>query len=86
MSGILIRKLDDGYLVTDQRGPRVWEGAAVTMADAETLARHRANPWTATPPPCLPASGYDEPHPLAAVQYAQATGDAECVGGICSVD
>lgn len=103
MSGILIRKLDDGFLVTDQRGPKVWEGAAVSLVDAENMARHRVHPWTAAPPPgpCLPTSGYNELHPspadsgqehaqgghhLAAVQYAQATGDAECIGGICSLD
>lgn len=84
---ISIRKLDDGYLVTDHRGPQAWEGAAVTLADAEALARHRVNPRGPSPPPtCLPTSGYDEPHPLAALQFSQATDGAECVGGVCSID
>lgn len=111
---IRIRKLDDGYLVTDDRGPRVWEGAATTEADAKIMAAHREKPWTAAPPPgtvvLAPsagtyngATGYGgyaeaqpvtppeacavvQPHPLAAAQFDQATGDASCVGGFCAVD
>lgn len=84
---IRIRKLDEGYLVTDDSGPRTWEGAAVSQADAEVMARYRAQPWTAPPPPCLSNSGYAEPvHPLAAAQFDQATGDAACVGGVCTAD
>lgn len=92
---IRIRKLDDGYLVTDSRGPQVWEGAAVSMADAEVMANNRLAPRLPSPPPgaptpavCLPTSGYaePEPHPLAAAQYDQATGGAPCVGGVCALD
>jgi hypothetical protein len=85
---IRIETLDDGYLVVDTRGPRTWRGSAVTKADAELMAENRLNPRLPSPPPgpCLATSGYDEPHPLAAVQYAQATGDADCIGGICSLD
>lgn len=87
---IRIRKLDDGYLVTDDRGPRAWEGAAVSLADAEVMAQHRLSPRLPSPPPCGAGvkenSGYAEPHPLAALQFEQATDGAECVGGICSAD
>lgn len=86
---IRIRKLDDGYLVSDDSGPRLWEGAAVSLADAETMARHRSNPWTAAAPPrCLENSGYAEAvHPLAERQFEQATGgNPNCVGSLCSAD
>jgi hypothetical protein len=88
---IRIRKLDDGYLVEDSRGARVWEGAAVTMADAQALADNRLNPRGPSAPPTGGAvkenSGYAELHPLAQIQIAQANGDdAPCVGGICSLD
>lgn len=85
---IRIRKLDDGYLVTDDSGARVWEGAAVSLGDAEVMARHRAAPWTAAPPPCLENSGYAESvHPLADRQFEQATGEiGPCVGSLCGSD
>lgn len=85
---IRIETLDDGYLVVDTRGPRTWRGAAVTMADAEVMAENRLNPRLPAPPPgpCLASSGYAEAHPLAQAQFDQATGDAPCVGGVCSLD
>lgn len=89
MTGIRIEVLDDGYLVEDKRGPRTWRGAAVTMADAEALAANRLHPRGPSAPPRKVVhenSGYAEPHPLAALQYDQAVGDAECVGGVCSID
>lgn len=90
MTGIRIEVLDDGYLVEDTRGPRTWRGAAVTMADAQALADHRVNPRGPSAPPrqasSMENSGYAEPHPLAALQFAQATDGAECVGGVCSAD
>lgn len=93
MTGIRIEVLDDGYLVVDARGPQTWRAAAVTLADAEALARHRASPRIPSPPPgrCLENSGYAESfdppeHPRAALQYAQATEDTPCIGGVCSMD
>ena len=85
---IRIEPLDDGYLVVDTRGPRTWRAAAVTMADAEALAQHRVSPRGPEPPPgaIKSNSGYDEPPPLAAIQYAQAVCDADCVAGTCSID
>jgi hypothetical protein len=90
---IRIRKLDDGYLVTDSRGPQVWEGAAVSKADAEVMAENRLAPRLPAPPPgrngVTDHGGYAEaqpPHPLAAAQFDQATGDASCVGGVCTMD
>lgn len=59
--GIRIRRLDDGYLVTDDGGLIVWEAAAVTLADAEALARNRVHPRAPSAPPrCMPTSGYAE--------------------------
>jgi hypothetical protein len=86
---IRIRKLDDGYLVTDDRGDRIWEAAAVTMADAQALADNRLSPRGPSAPPRKVVhenSGYAEPPPMAALQYAQATGDEACIAGLCSVD
>jgi hypothetical protein len=63
---IRIRRLDDGYLIVDDRNGHVWEGAAVTLADAEQLARHRMAPAIPPPPPtCMATSGYDETMPPA---------------------
>lgn len=45
---IRIRKLTEGYLVSDDTG---WEAAAVTLTDAESLARHRVHPRVPSPPP-----------------------------------
>lgn len=86
---IQIRRLNDGYLVTDNRGPTIWEGAAVTFLDAQTMAENRLNPRLPSPPPCV--EGYTTPTAsggltLAEVQFDQATGDRECVGGLCSMD
>ena len=89
---IRIRKLDDGYLVTDDRGPRIWEGAAVSMADAEIMAEGRLNPRLPSPPPGpgQSNSGYAEDaptHPLAERQFEQATGaSGRCVGSLCELD
>lgn len=107
---IRIRKLDDGYLVTDDRGARVWEGAAVSFADAEVMAESRLNPRLPAPPPghngATDHGGYAEARPepcgvvdarngqeptrsgqvLAQAQFDQATGDAPCVGGVCTMD
>lgn len=79
---IRIRKLDDGYLVTDSRGPTIWEGAAVTMADAEVMAQYRLNPHLPSPPPRMATSGYAEEQPsaLALRQFEAAEGDAPAMG------
>lgn len=90
---IRIIALDDGYLVEDSRGPRTWQGAAVSFADAEVMAENRLNPRLPAPPPgpvthsgATDHGGYAEPHPLAQAQFDQATGDASCVGGVCTMD
>jgi hypothetical protein len=88
---ILIRKLDDGYLVTDNRGPVVWEGAAVTFNDAQTMAENRLNPRLPSPPPGKCNDGYPAAEPsggltLAEAQFDQAIGTRECVGSLCSLD
>ena len=90
MTGIRIEVLDDGYLVEDTRGPRTWRAAAVTLADAQALADNRVSPRGPSAPPrqaaAMENSGYAEPHPLALRQFDQAVGDAECIGGVCSID
>lgn len=48
---VLIRKLDDGYIVTDTRGPVIWEGAAASIEEAEMKARLRLYPHL--PPPVV---------------------------------
>lgn len=84
---IRIERLDDGFLVVDDRGPMAWRGAAVSLKDAEVMAEHRLNPRLPTPPPNITTGGYDEPiPPLAARQFDQAMGDAACLGGVCSQD
>ena len=92
---IRIRRLDDGWLVTDDRGPVVWEAAAVTMADAQALADNRLNPrGPSAPPGAVHIQSVTPPgaplvveiSPLAALQFAQATGDAPCTGSLCGTD
>lgn len=86
---IRIEPLDDGFLVIDARGPRIWRGAAVSLADADVMARHRLHPWTAEPPPGAVTSPEAEPvvHPLAERQFEQAAGDMPpCVGSLCGSD
>ena len=93
---IRIRPLDDGYLVTDTRGPQVWQGAAVTLSDAEQMARYRLNPGLPTPPPgpVRPPSEWGPPncdfvsHPQAGEALAQAQHEAaesgeQCTSGAC---
>lgn len=79
---IRIRKLTEGYIVSDDTG---WEVAAVTEAEALNRADYRANPGRLPSPPPAPA----EPavHPLAERQFGQAVGDVgECVGSLCGSD
>jgi hypothetical protein len=68
MTSVRIRRLDDGYLVIDDRGATTWEGAAVTLADAEALADNRLHPRGPSAPPRMvrpniTTGGYDEPTP-----------------------
>lgn len=73
---IRVEPLEAGYLVVDDSGLRIWRGAALTERDALNMARARAG---------LPPLE-DAVHPMAARQFDQATGDVECLGGICSAD
>lgn len=80
---IRIRALSPGYgyIVSDAHG---WEAAAVCLADAEALARHRVNPQLPAPPPGV----LDEAtivavratHPLAVDQFEHAVGDLAFAG------
>jgi len=85
--GIRIRPLDDGYLVTDTRGPVVWQGAAVTLSDAEQMSRYRLNPGLPTPPPgpMRPPSEWDAQggQVLAQAQHEAAESGDNCTAGAC---
>lgn len=72
---IRIRKLTEGYIVSDDTG---WEVAAVTEAEAFARAEHRRDPSRLPSPPPV--------HPLAERQFDQATDGAPCVGSLCSAD
>jgi hypothetical protein len=83
---IRIRKLTEGYIVSDDTG---WEVAAVTEAEAINRAEYRRDPSRLpSPPPAQPGQDHAQPvHPLAERQFGQATGETEpCVGSLCGSD
>lgn len=82
---IRIRRLTEGYIVSDDTG---WEVAAVTEAEAIARADYRRDPSRLpSPPPVTPPQADPVVHVLAERQFAQAVGDeAPCVGSLCGSD
>lgn len=79
---IRIRKLTEGYIVSDDTG---WEVAACTEAEAIARAEYRRDPSRLPSPPPAPADPVV--HVLAERQFAQAVGEeAPCVGSLCGSD
>lgn len=82
---IRIRKLTEGYIVSDDTG---WEVAAVTEAEAIARAEYRRDPSRLpAPPPVAPPEAAPVVHALAERQFAQAVGEeVPCVGSLCGSD
>lgn len=82
---IRIRRLTEGYIVSDDTG---WEVAAVTEVEAIARAEYRRDPSRLpSPPPVTPPQADPVVHPLAERQFGQAVGDLEpCVGSLCGSD
>ena len=84
---IRIRKLTEGYIVSDDTG---WEVAACTEAEALARAEYRINPSrlpSPPPGPVTPPQADPVVHPLAERQFDQASGaGAACVGSLCEPD